>query len=279
MMKRVILILLGIIAVLLFVSCKSKEDKLDEAMRKILEPFRTGPVFMDEETKVAYDLYHAIRRYDVEGVKNAIEKGADPNYCLGEARWVDSNPLSVDGMYETYYRRLRGEIIPNPTPEVEILNMLVEAGADINRRPYIWDIVISYNNRILNGLWKSFIRNGEPVGVEVDTKESYIKDVNRLIEAYLQAGADPDKLGHPYPFSREAIYDDMMDEKANGYFAQGTRAINEAIEKGMAWESQVDLLLQYTTLDEESLKAAERSNDHAMVEKIQRLWEGEVSTK
>jgi hypothetical protein len=33
------------------------------------------------------------------------------------------------------------------------------------------------------------------------------------------------------------------------------------------------LLLQYTKLDENSLKAAKESNDHAMIEKITMLWE------
>jgi hypothetical protein len=40
----------------------------------------------------------------------------------------------------------------------------------------------------------------------------------------------------------------------------------------MRWESQVDLLLQYTTLDKDSLKAAKQSKDKAMIEKITKLW-------
>jgi hypothetical protein len=97
--------------------------------------------------------------------------------------------------------------------------------------------------------------------------------VNRIIEAFLKAGADPDLPGHPYPFSYEAMKARITDEQAREYFSKGTRAINEAIAKGMAWESLVDLLLAYTQLDEESLKAAERSNDPAMVRKIQKLWQ------
>ena len=60
--------------------------------------------------------------------------------------------------------------------------------------------------------------------------------------------------------------------EAEKYFAKGTRPINEAIKKGMRWENQVDLLLQYTTLDKDSLKAAKQSKDKAMIEKITRLW-------
>jgi hypothetical protein len=64
----------------------------------------------------------------------------------------------------------------------------------------------------------------------------------------------------------------MTDERAAKYFARGTRPVNEAIKKGMRWESQVDLLLQYTTLDKDSLKAARQSKDKAMVQKIKKLW-------
>jgi len=64
----------------------------------------------------------------------------------------------------------------------------------------------------------------------------------------------------------------MTEEEANEYHAKGTRPINEAIKKGMRWESQVDLLLQYTTLDEDSLEAAKESKEPAMIEKINKLW-------
>jgi hypothetical protein len=99
-----------------------------------------------------------------------------------------------------------------------------------------------------------------------------VADANRLLEAFLKTGTDPDKLGHPYPFSSDAMDVKITDKQANEYFVQGTRAVNVAIEKGILWESQVDLLLQYTKLDEESLKAAERSNDPVMIEKIKNLW-------
>ena len=42
--------------------------------------------------------------------------------------------------------------------------------------------------------------------------------------------------------------------------------------KGSAWESQVDLLLEYgATLDESCLEAARLSGDKAMIEKVERL--------
>jgi hypothetical protein len=103
-------------------------------------------------------------------------------------------------------------------------------------------------------------------------KAGFVQDANRLIKAFLEAGADPDQLGNQYPYRPYQKDKYMSDEEANSYFAQGTRAINEAIKKGMVWESQVDLLLQYTKLDEASLEAARESNDPVMVEKIERLW-------
>jgi hypothetical protein len=98
-------------------------------------------------------------------------------------------------------------------------------------------------------------------------------DANRVLAALLEAGADPDKLGHPFPFGYDRKLPRFTDEKANKYFANGTRAINEAIKKGIFWESQVDILLQYTNLDEDSLIAAKESGDSAMIEKITKLWE------
>ena len=68
----------------------------------------------------------------------------------------------------------------------------------------------------------------------------------------------------------------ITDEEANAYFDKGTRPVNEAIEKGMLWESQVDILLEYTLLDEESLRSAEKSRDSAMVKKIKKLWKEQI---
>lgn len=45
--------------------------------------------------------------------------------------------------------------------------------------------------------------------------------------------------------------------------------------KGLKWESQVDLLLEYgATLDESCLEAARLSGDKAMLEKVERLMKG-----
>jgi len=250
MIKNIIIPLL--IAVL-FISCNTQENK-----------------------KLAKELYNTVYRRDINAVKKALKKGANPNYCLGEAGWVDSNPLSViaESFYDIYYRK-RFELIPNPIPDVAVLNILLEEGANIDQRPYIWERVFKYNNKNIESITRQRKADNESTEPEAmqEQIDIFMSDVNRLIEAFLKAGADSDKLGHPYPFSYEAVRARITEEQANEYFAQGTRAINVAIEKGIAWESQVDLLLQHTKLDEESLIAAERSNDHAMVEKINKLWE------
>jgi hypothetical protein len=97
-----------------------------------------------------------------------------------------------------------------------------------------------------------------------------VHNASRLLAALLEAGADPDQLGSSSPYNWT---DGWMDDKgAQIRFAQGTRPLNEAIKKGMVWESQVDLLLKYTSLDEASLDAARESGDPGMVEKIEKLW-------
>jgi hypothetical protein len=189
---------------------------------------------------------------------------------------MDSNPLNVvaEDFYDTYARQRSGMAIPDPPPDVAVLNLLVKAGADINRRPYIWDRVFVYNNYDFKGIEDQREADHEstaPSAMKVEI-DNFIEDANRLIEAFIEAGADVDKRGHPYPFRNAGINDKL----ANEYFAQGSRAINVAIEKGIVWESQVDLLLKYTKLDEESLKAAAQSNDPKMVEKITKLWQEQI---
>jgi hypothetical protein len=77
-------------------------------------------------------------------------------------------------------------------------------------------------------LYGEFIKTQEEADEE---KLSFVADNNRLLKASLEAGADPDKLGHPIPYSTSREYRYISDEEANAFFAQGTRAINEAIKK------------------------------------------------
>ena len=239
-----------------------------------------------EEASQQLDLYWAITTKDVDKVREYLEKGYDPNRCRGEEGWMVGTPLNVmvRGSYDTYLRLIRGEEIPDPPIDIAMFQMLVDAGADVNQRPYIWCRVNLYDNFLLKLRleneqlrlnWKTPQTKEEAEELKKENLEAalyYVHDTNRLIEAFLKAGADPDKRGHPYPYSLEAKRKRITDEEADKYFAKGTRPINEAIKKGIRWESQVDLLLQYTTLDKDSLKAARESKDPAMLAKITRLW-------
>lgn len=227
-----------------------------------------------------YEKYDMNRRFcsqiqglQVNAVRELLEQGADPNYCIGEFGWFDSNPISIIPTYNTF---LDDESkIQNPPPDSMILDLLINAGADINMRPYIWWNIYAFDNETI-----LLIKRIERYQGELDENPIYKKhvdtrigDANRFIEALLKAGANPDALGHPYPFSDRAITFRITDARTKKYFKKGTRPINEAIKKGILWESQVDLLLKYTKLDENSLMAARESNDPAMIEKINRLWE------
>ena len=67
----------------------------------------------------------------------------------------------------------------------------------------------------------------------------------------------------------------MTEKKARQKFKskKATTPLYEAIKKGIRWESQVDLLLQYgATLDESCLKAARLSGDEEMIKKIEELY-------
>jgi hypothetical protein len=203
-------------------------------------------------------------------------------------------------------------------PEIRALRLLLSYGADIHRRPYVWFRVQEYGNEFVNNdlgihywavaksvlpppddlydpvtgktnvelyqkhrqeLWELADRlEAEDSGRDERFKQ-YVDAFNRTLKVLLEEGADPDQKGHPYPFTLDAWREGITDNRANRYFAKGTRAINEAIVKGMRWESQVDLLLQYTKLDEESLQAAKRSNDPKMVEKIEALWKKQQGTR
>jgi hypothetical protein len=251
--------------ILFLMTCNNESNKMTE-----------NNLFSNSERKQAKDLYNAVYGDHVELVQKVLVENINPNICRGESGWADSNPLNVlaEGFYNTYYRYRNGKIISEIAPDVKILHLLLDAGADINRRPYIWVRVYMYNNNNFDQIKRQ--RRADHESIEFkdmqDQIDCFVADVNRLLDAFLKAGADPDKLGHPYPFSREAMYARITDEQANEYFSKGTRAINEAIEKGILWESQVDLLLQYTKLDEESLNAAVRSKDPKMIEKINKLW-------
>ena len=223
-----------------------------------------------------FSYYNAIIRMDVENVKKHLEAGSNPNYCKMPylfMRW-GLNPLGIlaAGFCGSVTVLKSNTKIEGDIPDVSVLNLLVEAGADINRQPYVWErVYFSRDFKLMKQLRRERPLRLRNIDKE-EEKEIFMNDVNRLLEAFLKAGANPDMLGHPYPFNKARKFPSISDEKAKKYFEKGSRPINLAIEKGIAWESQVDLLLQYTKLDEESLVAAERSKDAAMIEKIKKLW-------
>jgi hypothetical protein len=233
------------------------------------------PYMLNKSDMVAVPLANGIYGNNYSIVKEALKKGADPNYCHGDAGWYDSNPLDllVETIYVTYNRHDAIKTNIELPDDVKILYALLNAGADINKRPYIWHRVIQWDNETI----KDIITRGDIYGHKRSDEEirknidMYIQDSNRLLEEFLKSGADPDKKGHLYPYSKEVLLT-MTDDEAEKYFKAGSRAINEAIKKGIIWEGQVDLLLRYTTLDGDSLKAAEESGDSAMIEKISKLW-------
>jgi hypothetical protein len=226
----------------------------------------------------AWIYYNAIYRIESEDVQTYLKNGADPNYCKGEAGWIDSNPLSVvaQHFYTTFWKEKYGKEIPEVMPDLAIFKLLFDAGADINKRPYIWERIYHSSNRRI----ASIKRDKLPVEETEKQILDFINSANRILQLFLEKGADPDMLGdpRPYTYAKPGTPDyPMNDEKAKVYFARGTRPINEAIKKGSIWESQVDLLLQYTKLDENSLIAAKESGDLLMIEKISQLWERQKS--
>jgi hypothetical protein len=264
----------------------SEEEKAErEATGRLLVMGRafqdhTYPEIEGEERSRQARLYAALDWKDIEKVQACLDEGANPDMCLSGQGWKQNNPLSViiRGMYLEYIDIKYGDEVPDPIPDIAIIRILQEAGTDFNRRPYVWETVWVFNKGWTDGILRkpeSFF-NGRAVATPEEAAEEakyFVNDTNRLIMGLIEGGADPDKRGHPYPYTpgKEARY--ISDEEANTYFAKGTRPINEAIKKGMVWESQVDLLLQYVRLDEASLEAAKESGDPGMVEKINRLWE------
>jgi hypothetical protein len=217
-----------------------------------------------------YLFYNALYRLEDETVKLYLEEGYDPNKCRGEALWVDSNPLRVvtENWFSTYdFIQLHSKTLIS-YPDVNIINYLVKYGANINQLPYIWDKVWSFDNIRL----KRITKNIETDKVEIE--QIIINDNNRIIKTLLENGADPNMKGHPFPFgkSRKLLF--FTDKKAFKYFnsEEATTPIYEAIKKGMTWESQIDLLLEYgAELDESCLKAAKLSGEQAMIDKIEKL--------
>ena len=220
---------------------------------------------MNEKEKNYRQFFNSIVRYEweMDNVKKFLEEGFDPNYCKGECYWYDSNPLLcvANSSYSVYPRKKINEIIPDPTPDVVLLDLLLKYDADIYRYPYVWIIVGAHYF---------------PQGKNESDEEylSYINDKNRLLKAFLERGADANAKANPenFIFNRENAslsYEEFCNQCKSD---EATTPLYEAIKKGSMWESQVDLLLQYGAIPDDScIKAAELSGDEKMILKIQEL--------
>lgn len=205
-------------------------------------------------------------------VKDYLAAGLDPDYCLKMYDgWQFRNPLMLfcsDFLLLSYYEK--DYILPNY--DVEVFNQLINAGADINKYPYIWANVYLHNDDMI----RIFKRDHENSENDVKTFiPCYISDCNRSLKMFLDAGADVNRKGSPVPFEKN-ICEKISEAKIQKYFnsPDSTSPIYEAIKKGMIWESQVDLLLKYgAILDESCLDAAKLSGDEAMIKKVKTLLE------
>jgi hypothetical protein len=262
------------------------KGRSDSLAKIILAPSRDmGQLLRSEKDLLDRDLYEAVRRanYSPEDIKALLDAGADPNYCKGEFFWYDSNPLMVNirKLFGTFYAGSKTGIKSDAAENV--VSYFREARADFTRLPYIWVRVASFFKplEISPSLIKAQFSLTTQEKIDEKYQEyisTYIEDANRLIRLYIEAGANPDMRGDPKPYEHKLLTAMFMtDKKAARYFAKGTRPINEAIKKGIVWESQVDLLLEYVKLDEDSLVAAKESNDPAMIAKINALWNKQQS--
>ena len=274
MMQKIIAVFLICV---LFSSCGKFEEgtilnRLNP-IRLLLLNIRKNPVnISNEQRKQARAFYNAIVRYEwePEKVKEMLAAGADPNYCYGECGWVQNNPLMLlsEMSFSSYYFKEKYGYVPDITPDVALLDELLSYGADIDKYPYVWAIVYRNGNGYIRDLEKQETKDVAKVKIE-----STIADTDRILRAFLEKGADVNKRGDPYPFSGDSP-DNMSDEVLNMYFNKGSTPLYEAIKKGMRWESEIDLLLKYgAIIDESCLEAAKLSGEEAMVEKIQKLFD------
>ena len=206
-MKNKFIFILILFPILLS-SCNFKKTAASSTKERVKEKI---PI---EEARRRVSLRNAIGRYDTDKVKGYLEEGYDPNKSTGEQGYRDQTPINVivKSFYTSYTRISSGREIPNPPPDLAILQLLIKAGADVNERPYIWCCVFTWNNRFLDSdaERKNLLRTGMPPSTNAQWEEYrnekiiepiyFVNDANRIIEALLKAGADPDKKGHPYPY-------------------------------------------------------------------------------
>ena len=237
MKKCLYLLSLIFVLLVLFTSCAGKiEKEVDEISQYYEEIGITILKLYNRE------FYEALLTHNVEKTRVFLDAGYDPDNCFFPGCvWEEGNPLLVVSF----------KWEPSDNVE-EMIRLLVEYGADINRLPYIWRRVNFFDN------------------------ESEKEYSNRVIKALLDNGADPNLKGLFAPFDEEKYfsYITMTEKKARKKFKskKATTPLYEAIKKGILWESQVDLLLEYGAQPDKScLEAAKLSGDDQMIKKIERI--------
>ena len=260
------------IFLLLFTSCitEKSQERYYETMNKYEELDITNPI--SKLTKEDY--YKALLTHNVEKTRVFLDAGYDPNRCVVLiGNWEEYNPLLVvvSNRFSCWDVNTNTRKDLETYDDVELINLLAEYGADVNLLPYIWKRVYVDSNDFIKSRTEHF-----PEDIAAEKTLCLIEDSNRVIKALLDNGADPNYKGHPAPFDEDNYfyYISMTVKKARRKFKskKATTPLYEAIKKGMLWESQVDLLIEYGALvDKSCLEAAKLSGDDQMIKKIERI--------
>ena len=271
MRKCIYITSLIFISLVLFISCAGKiEKEVDELAQKYEELDITNPI--SKLTKEDY--YKALLTHNVEKTRVFLDAGYDPNRCVVLiGNWEEYNPLLVvvSNRFTCWDVNTNTRKDLETYDDVELINLLAEYGADVNLLPYIWKRVYVDSNDFIKSRTEHF-----PEEIAAEKTLCLIEDSNRVIKALLDNGADPNYKGHPAPFDEDNYfyYISMTVKKARRKFKskKATTPLYEAIKKGMRWESQVDLLIEYGALvDKSCLEAAKLSGDDQMIKKIERI--------
>lgn len=259
------------IFLVLYTSCAGKiEKEVDELTQKYEELDITNPI--SKLTKEDY--FKALLTHNVEKTRVFLDAGYDPNRCVVLiGNWEEYNPLLVvvSSRFSCWDVNTNTRKDLETYDDVELINLLAEYGADVNLLPYIWKRVYVDSNDFIKSRTEHF-----PEEIAAEKTLCLIEDSNRVIKALLDNGADPNYKGHPAPFDEDNYfyYISMTVKKARRKFKskKATTPLYEAIKKGMRWESQVDLLIEYGALvDKSCLEAAKLSGDDQMIKKIERI--------